>query len=312
MHLKKTLFYLGLVVMVACVMPVVAATYPTQICRGRACQPVSFSPRQQLMDEIDTLFPSTVRQIVFCEADPASHSCIKDGLEFFGYSAATTVRFNVPFARIVHVDRRQNSYGLTLDYQVMANGMYPTCMVSDGALELYRQGIMQINSPYFACQMTRSGTTRIMIQFHLDYVDFASRRLGAFYTTYVEGEVTGSGSGYALLRLSPESRVVEERPVTVDPWKAGQPTPMMRTHAGGVGMPSVLGNGAVMMSNYDIRATQNDWGITPSSSRQDGTGGWYLNNYGAYTPMAAPDTTWRGKLANYWDKLLKVIYLDPE
>jgi hypothetical protein len=40
-------------------------------------------------------------------------------------------------------------------------------------------------------------------------------------------------------------------------------------------------------------------------------GGWYLNNAGAYTPMAAPDTTWRGKLSNYWDKLLKIIYLEP-
>ena len=89
------------------------------------------------MDQIETLFPSSIQQVLFCEADPASRTCVRDGLEFFGYSAVATVRFNVPFARIIHVDRRQDSYGLTLDYQVMANGMYPACMVSDGALELY-------------------------------------------------------------------------------------------------------------------------------------------------------------------------------
>ena len=312
MVLKKTLYCLAFLGIMAYGVSVVARTYPTQICRGRACQPVSFSSRPQLMDEIETLFPSTVQQIVFCEADPASRSCINDGLEFFGYSSVATVRFNVPFARILHVDRRQDSFGLTLDYQIMANGMYPACMVSDGALQLFSGGIMQINSPYFACQMTRFGTTRIMIQFHLDYVDFASRRLGAFYTTYVEGEVTGNGSGYALLRLSPDRYVTEERPITIDPWKAGQQTPMMRTHTGGVGMPNVLDANMMMMTNYDIRSSQSDWGIVPSSSRQDGTGGWYLNNAGAYTPMAAPDTTWRGQLANYWDKFLKIIYLDPE
>jgi len=312
MVLKKTLFCLAFLGFVACGISAMARTYPTQICRGGACQPVSFSPKPQLMDQISTLFPKSVQQIVFCEADPASRTCLRDGLEFFGYSSAATIRFNIPFARIVHADRRQNSYGLALDYQVMANGMYPACMVSDGALELYTKGIMQINSPYFACQMTRFGTTRIMLQFQLDYVDFSTRRLGAFYTAYVEGEATGSGSGYALLRLTPERRVVEERPVTVNPWKAAQPTPMMRTYSGQVGMPNMLDNNLSMMNNYDIRASQSDWGVTPSSSKKDGVGGWYLDNTGAYTPMGAPDTTWRGRLSNYWDKFLNFIYLDPE
>lgn len=312
MILKKTLFFLGFFGIMAYAVMVNARTYPTQICRGGACQPISFSPRPQLMDQIDTLFPSSIQQILFCEADPASRTCVRDGLEFFGYSATTNVRFNVPFARIIHVDRRQDSYGLTLDYQVMANGMYPACMVSDGALELYSKGIMQINSPYFACQMTRMGTTRIMLQFQLDYVDFATRRLGAFYTAYVEGEVTGSGSGYALLRLTPERRVVEERPVTVNPWKAAQPTPMMRTYSGNSGMPNMLDPNMMMMNNYDIRANQKDWGIRPTTTKKSGLDGWYVDNTGAYTPMGAPDTTWRGQLSNYWDKLLQIIYLDPE
>lgn len=286
-----------------------ASTYPTQICRGRACQPVSFSPKNQLLDELATLFPSTVQQIVFCQADPASRTCIKDGLEFFGYSSAATIRFNVPFARIVHVEPRSNGYGLTLDYQVQANGFYPTCTVSDGSLSLYRRGIMQLSSPLFSCQLTRSGTSRISIQFQLDYIDFEQRRMGAFYTTYVDGEVIGSGSGYALLRLSKERRIMEQRPITPDPWKAGQATPMMRLRSGQVAMPNMLGGD--MMNSYNIQTNQAQWGIDSVDSQASGMGGWYLNNAGAYTPMAAPDTTWRGKLSNYWDKLLKIIYLEP-
>ena len=259
MFLKKTLFGLGLLVILGVAVVANARTYPTQICRGGAGQPVSFSPRPQLMDQIETLFPSTIQQILFCEAEPASRTCIHDDLEFMGYSAVAAIRFNIPFARIVHVDRRPDSYGLTLDYQVMANGMYPACMISDGTLGLYQKGIMQISSPYFACQMTRMGTTRIMLQFQLDYVDFAARRLGAFYTIYVDGEVAGSSSGYALLRLTPERRAVEERPVSYNPWKAAQPTPMMRTYSGNSGMPSMLSNNAIMMNNYDIMMKCNQY-----------------------------------------------------
>ena len=312
MNLKKLFLCLGVCVTALATSTTMASTYPTQICRGRACQPVSFSPRAQLMDEIETLFPSNIQQIVFCQADPASRTCLQDGLEFFGYSSASTVRFNVPFARIVHVEPRSNGYGLTLDYQVQANGFYPTCTVSDGSLSLYQRGIMQLTSPLFSCQLTHSGTSRISLQFQLDYVDFAQRRMGAFYTAYVDGEIIGSGSGYALLRLSPERRIVEQRPITPDPWKAGQPTPMMRLRSGNVGMPNMLSDSSYMMNAHDIRANQSQWGIDPSNVQNSGVGGWYLNNAGAYTPMAAPDTTWRGKLSNYWDKLLKIIYLEPQ
>ena len=111
MFLKRTLFFLGLLTILGVVGVVNARTYPTQICRGGACQPVSFSPRAQLMDQVETLFPSNIQQILFCEADPASRTCIRDGLEFFGYSAVATMRFDIPFARVVHVDRRQDSFG---------------------------------------------------------------------------------------------------------------------------------------------------------------------------------------------------------
>ena len=68
----------------------------------------------------------------------------------------------------------------------------------------------------------------------------------------------------------------------------------------------------IMMNNYDIRANQQDWGITPTTTKKSGLDGWYVDNTGAYTPMGAPDTTWRGKLSDYWEKFLQIIYLDPE
>jgi hypothetical protein len=102
---------------------------------------------------------------------------------------------------------------------------------------------------------------------------------------------------------------MEQRPITPDPWKAGQATPMMRLRSGQVAMPNMLGGD--MMNSYNIQTNQAQWGIDSVNSQASGMGGWYLNNAGAYTPMAAPDTTWRGKLSNYWDKLLKIIYLEP-
>lgn len=312
MNLKKLFLCLGVSLMAMYSFSSDASTYPTQICRGRACQPVSFSPKNQLLDEMAKLFPSNIQEIVFCQADPASRTCIKDGLEFFGYSSAATIRFNVPFARIVHVEPRSNGYGLALDYQVMANGFYPTCTVSDGSISLYRRGIMQLSSPLFSCQLTRSGTSRISLQFQLDYIDFEQRRMGAFYTAYVDGEVIGSGSGYAVLRFSPERRLVEERPITPDPWKASQQTPMMRLYSGEIAMPTMMGENSGMMNSYNIQTNQAQWGIDSVDSQASGMGGWYLNNAGAYTPMSAPNTTWRGKLSNYWDKFLKFIYLEPQ
>ena len=74
----------------------------------------------------------------------------------------------------------------------------------------------------------------------------------------------------------------------------------------------MLSNDMIMMNNYDIWENQKDWGIRPTTNKNSGLNGWYVDNAGAYTPMGAPDTTWRGKLSNYWDKLLKIIYLEPE
>lgn len=288
-----------------------AATFATQVCKGRACQPISFSPKHTVMDELNQLFTTNTSEILFCEADPATRTCLTEGLHFMGQSAHVVLQMEIPFARVVHVGSYESGLDVSLDYQVQANGYYPVCMVSQGRLALYNQGIMQLESNDFSCQLTQFGSTQMSVRFQLDYVDFAEKRLGAYYTIYSQGETAISGTGYALLRLSKNRHMIEQRSITFDPWKPGLQTPMMRTKDGTVMMTNVMSSEGQMMNKYDIRSHQSGWGISPSDSSANGLGGWYLNDGGAYVPMAAPDSTWRGKMYNWWEKLKKVIYLEP-
>ena len=308
---KNLLFYSSCLLVLGASLTVQAATFATQVCKGRACQPISFSPQHTVMDELNNLFSPTIHEVVFCEADPATRTCVHEGLSFSGQSAHVYMQMSIPFARVAYVGQKENGLDLALDYQVQANGYFPNCMVSTGELALYSQGIMQIKSPDFSCQLTQ-GASQIALRFQLDYVDFAQKRLGAYYTIYGQGEVVSHGSGYALLRLSKDRHLIEERPITFDPWKPGLQTPMMRTRDGAAVMPNLMAENGALMSSYDIRANQKGWGISPQKSSLNGLNGWFLNDGGAYVPLAAPDSTWRGKMYNWWEKLKKIIYLEPE
>lgn len=310
--MKKILLFCCSLVVLGSLTPTQAATFATQVCKGRVCQPISFSPKHTVMDELNLLFTPNLHEIVFCEADPATRSCVHEGLAFSGQSAHVVMQMNLPFARIIHAQTTENGVDVSLDYQIQANGYYPTCMVSNGQLSLFSQGIMQLNSTDFSCQLTQYGTTQIGVRFQLDYVDFEQKRLGAYYTIYSQGEVAIYGTGYALLRLSKDSHLIEERPVTFDPWKPGIQTPMMRTQDGSVMMTNLMNPDGQMMSQYGIRANQSEWGIQSQKGTGSGLNGWYLNDGGAYVPMAAPDSTWRGKMVNWWEKLKKIVYLEPD
>lgn len=301
---KLLLFFTSLI---AC-QSVQANTFATQVCYGRVCQPMSFSSKESVMNELNSLFMGNIHEILFCEANPATRTCQKEGLQFSGQTAHIGMEMSLPFARVVHAQATDQGLDLAMDYQIQANGAYPVCTLSTGSVSFY-QGIMQLESRDFSCQLTQ-GSTKVSVHFQLDFVDFEQKRMGAYYTISSQGEANLNGSGYTLMRLSKNRHMIEQRSVTLDPWKAGVQTPVVRTQSGKVGLGNLMNDG-VLLNQQSIQSNQQTWGINPQFSSANGLGGWYLNDQGAYVPMAGADTSWQSQMGSWWEKLKKIVYLEP-
>ena len=188
------------------------------ICNRYSCQSSQSYDTQEILNAVGQMLYGTQKELILCEADPNSKTCMDQPVTFSGRTNLMAVQFKVPFVRVLQVGSNQGALQLLLDYQLQANQYYPVCqpVVSSFSYSTSTQGDFVLNSPEFNCQITELGASKMNIRFTLDYMNIDAGVLGGTYQTTVKGEVLGGGTGYALLQLSDKRAVEMPRPTPTE------------------------------------------------------------------------------------------------
>ena len=197
----------------------VSAHAATVICHSGSCRPITDYEPGQISSQLEEMFYKGARELLFCESDAATKKCQKKPISFPARTNLAYIDFQIPFARVSQIRNDGMNLKMVMDYQVKANQYYPACSGSDSSLILGTNwgGSIQLVSPLFKCRVTEMGATQVSLRFDLDYVDLDAGRFGGTYRVAVRGDVLGNGSGYALLQLTEERAIKQERPLPTDP-----------------------------------------------------------------------------------------------
>lgn len=188
------------------------------VCNRYSCQSSQSYDTQEIMNVVGQMLYGKQKELVFCEADSSSKTCMDKPITFSGRTNLMAVQFEVPFVRVLQVGARQGALELLLDYQLQANQYYPVCksVLSTFSYSTSSQGDFVLNSPEFNCLITELGSSQMSIRFTLDYMNIDTGVFGGTYQAIVKGEVLGGGSGYALLQLSDKRSIEMPRPIPTD------------------------------------------------------------------------------------------------
>jgi len=182
-----------------------------QICNQEVCQPITYFEQQQVLEKLTLMFKKNANQVLMCSADSVAKKFLNHPLTFSGQTNMMQVDFQVPFVRILQKERLENGLALALDYQIKANEKYPACSASISHFTLFPKGEIILTSPSFECQATELGKTLLAFQFKIDYINFETGWLGAFYEASTSGDVLGEGSGYVMMQVSSERSIQLKR-----------------------------------------------------------------------------------------------------
>lgn len=295
----------------------------TQVCRYDMCEPFSFFDQNQVMKTIPQIWQGSTPRLTFCQADPQTRKCINDGLIIHGQSALMQVDVNVPFARILWAPQQcRQTFSMNLDYQIQANDFYPVSTMSPGLWTIGKKGLIQFTSPDFSVQITDLGKSQFSTHFTLDFIDFEQKKMGAYYTIVVAGDVVGHAEGYTLIQMSETGHIDRERPNPMGRITShAAQTPLMQAKNGSFRMPNLLDPKQPGLSKQQILRHQSEWGVTPAFDGlyDANSGEWYANDEGAFAhvPLNQQSMHYKWdqfvkKTSSWWQKLLRIIYLEPE
>ncbi len=189
------------------------------ICNKYACQPSKKYDSAEILDALGQVFSGKQKELVLCEADPYTKTCLGDTpIVFSGQTNWMSVQFQIPFIRILQVQPSNDSLQLLLDYQIQANQYYPSCKPANSTLSfsVSDQEDYLLDSPDFNCQMTELGETNVKMHFTVDYMNLDKGYLGASYHSMVKGDVLGGGTGYVLMKISDQRSIELPRPIPTD------------------------------------------------------------------------------------------------
>lgn len=141
-------------------------------------------------------FKTPDARIDFCEADPKTHTCLYDALNWTARSPATTVYFSVPVARSLPYKNT-----LLLDYLVTANVFQPSCGFSTTTFEEAKNNTLRMVSHAFECQLTGVSKINLQSTFYIDYIDFDNSVIGGQYAIQTHGEINSTATGYTLMKF---------------------------------------------------------------------------------------------------------------
>ena len=196
---------------------------PVLVCRAHQCASAPHSMTKGfLFNKIAQMFQNNLgKSVLMCEADPASHVCLEEGLLVPAQTAFSETDIRIDGMKLVDekLVRGETALDAVFDYRVQANDTFPTCQLGLTRLTVDFLDKVEMVTQDMACQITETGRTAINATYAIDYLDFDYGFIGAYYTLGVGEAVRGDKSGYVLMRFTHRPAAAEpvvEEVVTVE------------------------------------------------------------------------------------------------
>lgn len=171
------------------------------VCQNKKCMPASQAVTDQyLFTRLQQLFEKNTNYSLFlCEANPNTKMCLRNGITFPMQTGAYRTTVEIPSAKLLDVAQvgDDKNLNLILDYKVKVGNLYPSCQTAATSLNVFQTTTVEMQAPFFSCNLTKTTHTPLNLAYHIDYVDFDTGTIGAFYTAN-----SGTAQGYMALRFS--------------------------------------------------------------------------------------------------------------
>lgn len=176
------------------------------ICRGMQCADARYTmSKEYLFNQIADLFEKNItKDVLLCEADPASHRCIEPGIRLNGQTNNVQANISIESAEIVDSKllKGQTAIDTILDFAVDANGTRPRCQSALSQLRVMSVDDVQMNVGGFDCSFTETGNSTMNMSYKIDMIDFDYGLIGAYYTLGSGQVMRGGKNGYVLWRFT--------------------------------------------------------------------------------------------------------------
>ncbi len=176
------------------------------ICRGMQCADAKYTmSKEYLFNQIADLFEKNItKEVLLCEADPASHRCIEPGIRLNGQTNNVKADISIKSAEIVDSKllKGQTAIDTILDFAVDANGTRPRCQSALSQLRVMSIDDVQMNVGGFDCSFTETGSSTMNMSYKIDMIDFDYGLMGAYYTAGSGQVMRGGKNGYVLWRFT--------------------------------------------------------------------------------------------------------------
>ena len=184
------------------------------VCRSHQCANAPYSMTKGfLFNKIAQMMEKNVgKTVLVCEADPATHICLEEGISVPADTSYSPVQVTVQRMKLTDEKKLNGSTGLDLvwDYRIKADRTYPPCQLALSRLSVEYTDKVELTTQDFMCNITETGQTSLNATYNINYLDFDYGFIGAYYTIGIGGAVRGDKTGYALFRFTAKPDIVPE------------------------------------------------------------------------------------------------------
>lgn len=175
------------------------------ICRSAQCAPARTNMTREFMyNSLYNLFDNNLdSQILLCEADPATHTCFENYLQFQIKAGVTPASVVIDSAKLldVRLNKNEQIVNIALDYNMHYNALRPQCRASNNALFVKSPDYVLMEDTGYRCKFTTVSTSLLSTVFAIDYINMDYGEIGASYSIGVSGSAYGGGTGYVMMRF---------------------------------------------------------------------------------------------------------------
>ena len=160
--------------------------------------------REFLYNALLNLFDNNLdTSILLCEADPATHACYENYVQFQIKAGVTPATVVIDSAKVqdVRINEKGQTIDIALAYNLHYNALRPVCRTSENALFIRSADYVLLEDTGFRCKFTTVSTSLLSSVFAFDYVNLDYGEIGAHYSFGVSGPAYGGGTGYVLMRF---------------------------------------------------------------------------------------------------------------
>jgi hypothetical protein len=138
-------------------------------------------------------------QVLFCEADPVSKNCKKDGaaLQANGVGGLfIPLVLKVTGLTVIEQDFTDSAWAIEAAVQSKADAIPPLCRTAHGEIVFRDDNAVGIQLKNFYCNWLVVGNVIVTANFSIDHIDSQNKFFSGFYKIVFHGTGNAAGSGY--------------------------------------------------------------------------------------------------------------------